>query len=363
MTNKNINEYEPLLVSHPGETLLDILDEKSMPQAELARRTGRPVKTINEIIRGKASITSETALQLERVLGVPASFWLKRQYNYDEYIARFNENAQIDLYKDWAKKFPLKKMIEYGYIPDSKSTIEHTKSLLGMFKIASPEVFDRNYLNAAIRYRKSAQFTTDEYALAAWLQFGRIQASVRHCSLYNKINFKKRLPSLRSLTTEPPEIFVPKLESICAECGVAVVFVPELPKIRAFGATYWEGVRPVIQLCLRGKRDDILWFTFFHEAAHILLHQKKNTIFLDAGKAEGKEEEEADRFASELLLSKKELVKFVDNNPLTYDSIETFARQKGLAPSIIVGKLHHFGYAPFKHFQKLRKTFIWDYEK
>jgi addiction module HigA family antidote len=58
----------------PGETLLEHLEAKGMSQAELAARTGRPLKTINEIIKGKAAITTDTALQLERVLGIPASF-------------------------------------------------------------------------------------------------------------------------------------------------------------------------------------------------------------------------------------------------------------------------------------------------
>ena len=52
--------------------------------AELAESTGRPRKTINEIIAGKAEITAETALQLERVLGIPASFWNNLERNYQE---------------------------------------------------------------------------------------------------------------------------------------------------------------------------------------------------------------------------------------------------------------------------------------
>ena len=77
----------PETVSHPGGTLEDALEERGMSQAELAERTGRPKKAIHEIIKGKTVITPETAIQLERVLGIPASFWSKRQRRYDEYIA------------------------------------------------------------------------------------------------------------------------------------------------------------------------------------------------------------------------------------------------------------------------------------
>jgi len=76
------NQYCPDEVSPPGETLLEVLEERGITQAELAERTGRPRKTINEIIKGKAAITPETALQLERVLGVAASFWNARETRF-----------------------------------------------------------------------------------------------------------------------------------------------------------------------------------------------------------------------------------------------------------------------------------------
>src|SRR2546428_9503399 len=84
------NEYYPDYVSPPGETLLETLEAIGMSQAELAKRMGCPVKTINEIIEKKAPITTETALQLEQVLHVPASFWLKREQHYRESLARLN---------------------------------------------------------------------------------------------------------------------------------------------------------------------------------------------------------------------------------------------------------------------------------
>lgn len=75
-------------VSCPGETLQDLLDEKGMGQAELCRLIGRPLKTINEIIKGKAAITPTTALQLEKALKVPAEFWVQREAAYRLYLER-----------------------------------------------------------------------------------------------------------------------------------------------------------------------------------------------------------------------------------------------------------------------------------
>ncbi len=72
MSNPIQNQYTPDVVSPPGETLLEILEDRGMSQAELAERTGRPKKTINEIIKGKAALTPETAIQL-------SAFWARRQ--------------------------------------------------------------------------------------------------------------------------------------------------------------------------------------------------------------------------------------------------------------------------------------------
>ncbi|MDO8738149.1 MAG: HigA family addiction module antitoxin [Candidatus Deferrimicrobium sp.] len=80
--------FTPDYAVPPGETLLETIEALGMTQADLAARTGRPLKTINEIIKGKASITPETALQLERVLGIPARFWNNRERLYREAKAR-----------------------------------------------------------------------------------------------------------------------------------------------------------------------------------------------------------------------------------------------------------------------------------
>lgn len=95
MSNTIQNQYNPDYVSPPGETLEEVLEERGMSQAELAERAGRPKETINEIINGKAAITPETALELEWVLGIPASFWNNREKHYREALARIEEQFKL----------------------------------------------------------------------------------------------------------------------------------------------------------------------------------------------------------------------------------------------------------------------------
>lgn len=95
MINTIQNEYMPDWISPPGETLQELLEEKGITQAELAQRMGKPKKTINEIVKGKAEITQDTSLQLERVLGVPSSFWNNRERAYRESLARKKEEERL----------------------------------------------------------------------------------------------------------------------------------------------------------------------------------------------------------------------------------------------------------------------------
>ena len=79
-----------------------------MTQAELATRTGRPLKTINEIAKGKTAITPETALQFEKVLGVPASFWNSLETKYQQSLAKKRDKQTLNRFITWLDELPIK---------------------------------------------------------------------------------------------------------------------------------------------------------------------------------------------------------------------------------------------------------------
>src|SRR5688500_5038353 len=110
------NEYRPDFVAPPGDTLAETLEMHGMTQAALAERMGRPKKTISEIVNGKAELTVETALQLERVLGVSADFWVALERNYRAWLAREAESERLVKETSWLKKFPVKEMVRLGWL-------------------------------------------------------------------------------------------------------------------------------------------------------------------------------------------------------------------------------------------------------
>ena len=104
-TKEDIEAAKEML-SLPGETLVDTMNAIGIKQPELADRMGRPLKTINEIINGKTAITPETAIQLERVLGVEADFWMSREQNYRLELAAIADSEKLLQAEKWAHDLP-----------------------------------------------------------------------------------------------------------------------------------------------------------------------------------------------------------------------------------------------------------------
>lgn len=342
MSSQMSNQYYPDEVSPPGETLLETIEAIGMSQAQLSERMGRPKKTINEIIKGKASITPETALQLERVLGISASFWNNRERQYRESLARIQERESLHSQIDWLKHFPLKVMISYGWVKASRSEIEQLQELLNFFGVATPTEWSNLWSSLPVAFRQSTAYSVDPGSVSAWLRKGEIEAQQIDCSPYNEAKFLSALSDIRIWTSKPPEFFVPGIQEVCAKAGVAVVFVKELPRIRTSGATRWlTPSKALLQLSLRYKRDDQLFFTLFHEAAHILLHGKRE-IFLEDDEKENIKENEADQFAADFLIPADEYRQFKPSkNFYSKEDILDFASRIGIAPGIVVGRLQH----------------------
>jgi HTH-type transcriptional regulator / antitoxin HigA len=365
MTNILQNEYHPNYVSAPGETLLETLDTIGMSQVELAKRMGRPVKTVNEIIQKKAAITAETALQLEQVLHIPASFWLKREQQYRESLARLAEEQLLKGWIEWLKEIPIREMMRRGWIPSCTNKPQQVFEALRFFGVASPEAWRNVWENKDIEHRKSTALKSNFGAVAAWLRQGELQAQEIECAPYNAEAFRDALNRARTLTVEPVRFFQDELVHLCAKAGVAVVFVQELPDTGICGSTQWlTSTKALVQLSLRYKTDDQLWFTFFHEVGHILLHGKRR-VFLETDRKDRKEaEDEANRFASNILINHLQWQRFVAHNSYsTKMGIKEFAKKVGIAPGIVVGRLQHEQLLPYSHCNDLKQYLEWNIEE
>jgi addiction module HigA family antidote len=352
-------EIAKSLLSPPGDTIQEHLDYIGMSQAELAERMGRPKEKINDVIKGREPITPATAFQLEKVIGIPASFWLNREKTYRTELYELQQQEELEKQIDWLSAFPVNEMKKYGCLPETNEKHILVDSLLKFFCVASPEEWKKIYVEAevSVAVRVSLAHTQSPHAISAWLRMGEIQAKELEIAEFDKKKFKDTLNDLKELAYVMPEDFIKQLQTRCANCGVAVVFTRNLPKAPISGATRWFHNKPIIQLSGRFKTNDHFWFTFFHEAAHILLHGKKD-IFLEnvEGTAMDQEKEkEANTFAAKLLLSENELQEIQNALPLTEKTIYAFSEKFRTPPGVIIGRLHHLKLIPFSFGNEFRK--------
>jgi addiction module HigA family antidote len=351
------NQYFPPSRPHPGETLAEKLAELDMGPKEFALRTGKPEKTILAVLQGNSSITPDMAVQFESVTNIPASFWMNHQRAYDESMARARRTKVIEEAAPWAKLFPLADMIKKGWLAPATTLQDKTTALLAFFGFSNHQAWEDYYFNQQLKvaFRISLAQTNQAYAISAWLRQGELQAAALDAGVYSDHKFKETLPYIKSLMAVHPPGFFEQLQCICLQAGVKVVYTPCIAQAPISGATRWLNNTPLIQLSGRYNRNDIFWFTFFHEAGHILLHGKKD-IFLEQLNYSTKEqhkEEEADAFAVRWTLSAQEEAEVISAAPLTDDDIAAFALRFNTHPALIVGRLQHKGLLPYhagRHF-------------
>lgn len=348
-----ISQYIPKTVSHPGQTLGYKIQELGMSVKEFSIRASKPEKTVIAVIKGDSSITPDMAVAFENVTKIPAHFWMARQRKYDEAIARKKMEAKIAESIEWANMFPLSCMTKYGWIEKAKGKSEKVKTLLQFFALSSSDAWYNYYMNQQLKvaFRISLSSTKEPYAVSAWLRQGDIQAeSLTATEDFSEKLLRKKLIEMKQLMAEKPEKWHLILQSICASCGIKLVYTQPLPKAPINGATRWmSGKYPIIQMSGRHKRYDIFWFSFFHEIGHLLLHGKKD-IFLENIEYDDKiqaKEKEADEFASKIVLSKEEEEEIVAKGAYSPADIKRYAQKFGTHHSIIVGRLQHNKRIPY----------------
>jgi len=364
MVKQAINVYQPDYAVYPGEVLSYELELRGMSQKELAKRTGLSTKHIVALIKAKSAITPETAIKIERALGMPAQYWLKLESQYQETLARLSEEERLSRDQSWLTHIPVSAMIKLGWLTKYKDKKEQLVEVLRFFGIASINQWDDMWPNLNVAYRQHNTHEVRPEAVSAWLRQGEVEASNIQCQPYDKAAFRSALDQIRNLTSETPDVFVTAMQKMCAQAGVAIVFVPALPKTGVSGATRWLNPnKAIIQLSLRYKTNDYLWFTFYHEAGHILLHGKKELFLEGANGLDPEKEKEANTFSENELIQKKVFKQFIQaTNRYTKANIKQFADQIGIAPGVVVGQLQHKGVLPRSHCNDLKQRYKWVHE-
>lgn len=350
----------------PGEYLEEVLDDLGMTKDELAKRMGRPAPKLSAIYRGGKAITSETALQLEKVVGIPAHIWTGLESEYRLTLARQAERREDEHLKEEAglvAAFCYKQLARLGKVKDTRIGKERVRELhrfLGVTSLRSVENVSRYGL--AFRQISTSKNQPGKEALVAWLRVGERAAHVTDCKVFHKALLQKALGEIRSMTTQGPDKFLTRLRELLAECGIVLVLCPHFPKTYVHGATFSLGQeKVVVMMTIRGKWSDIFWFSLFHELGHVLLHgQRKMFLEHDGGNPEHiKQEEEANIFAGDSLIPPESYQKFTSLGDYSEISIRRFAKEVQIHPGIVVGRLHNDRHLQHRWLNKLRIQYEW----
>jgi HTH-type transcriptional regulator/antitoxin HigA len=350
--------FQPNWTSIPGNTINDILRNKKLSLDEFAEMMNSSIESVKELIQGYISITNEIAEKLEKNLGASSEFWLRRESQYREDIIRL-KNEQEAL---WLKNLPINNMIRFGWINNSKDLV---LECLNFFNVPDVNTWKNNFnsLIQASSFRSSNHFVSEFGATSVWLRQGEIVGTKIECQDWNENLFEETLIKIRTLTREKdPKKFLPELTRMCAECGVAIAIVRTPEGCRASGATrFVSPQKALLQLSFRYLSDDQFWFTFFHEAGHILLHGNK-TVFIEEinGQYDKTDEEtEANIFAGEALIpyELQSELKTIRGNKR---NIINFAMKAGVSPGIVIGQLQHHGFIDYKYLNGYKRRYNWD---
>jgi HTH-type transcriptional regulator/antitoxin HigA len=351
--------FNPNWAAAPADSIRRVLIRKGWSSLELADAMRVPVEIAQSLIDGTRDIDGIYAERLGQALDTSPTFWIKRQ---SQYASATKHMQDADGERAWLRELPLKDMIRLGWIAASKNDAQTLSSVLAFFGVSDVAEWRtkfRPYL-AAAAFRTSLTFTSNPVATTAWLRWAELQAGALDCKPWDAESFRTTLTKIRALTRRKrPSVFIPELQRLCAECGVAVIVAKAPEGCRASGATRF--VRPdkaMIVMSFRYRSDDHFWFTFFHEAGHLILHGSDALFLEDGSDATSDDEDEANAFASNLLIPPHSTEEFGRLGVSARD-VMRFAVRIGVSPGIVVGQLQNCGRIPRNRLNRLKRRYVW----
>lgn len=335
----------------PGQLIAELLERRGWSQRALAVVLEKDESTINKIVAGKGSVTTETALALEDVFGVDAERFLELQRKYDLAVARIASRpdrgraTRAALFAD----LPIAAMIKRGWIsasdPQDLKAVE--SGLIKFFGVASADEIE--VLPHAAR--KTMVNSEPTAAQMAWLYRVKMIAEDLIVAKFSTAALEQSISKLHKLTVAPEE--ARNVPRILAECGIRFVIVESLPSAKIDGVCFWiDDMSPVVGLSMRYDRIDNFWFVLRHELEHVRLGHGRAAMILDtelegerAGTGADVPEEErlANAAAQDFCVPTKKMDEFISRKAPLFSERDLlgFAKVLGVHPGIVAGQLQH----------------------
>ena len=344
--------FEPDWVSAPGATVVALTIEKSYEPNAMSEVLGLGTQELQAFFDGDLRIDQCLAERLAASVGATARFWINRDRDYQAQLEKAANKLTSSM------KFPISDLERFGWINPRRYDASDALAVARFLGVKTPADFDERYgeLEEALAFRRSATFDLEIGAVSAWYRAVELECARLKVSDWSPTRFTENLREIRSLTRlRQPSEFLNPLTLLCAESGVAFCLVRAPAGCPVSGIAQMVNGRAVIALTSRHLTDDHFWFSFFHEAGHLLLHSDQIGIDVDA-KADG--EDEANEFARDLIVPKSSWSKLMRLDVSKF-SIVRFARDIGVSPGLVVGQLQKAKRIRYNQFNYLKNRFQW----
>ena len=361
MAEKKTGISRELLI-HPGETIADVLTEREMTQADLAILTGVSPAYINQVIKGKKGISARFALALEYAFGVPMSFWINLQANYDaERLELEKENTVTD--KELEIVSQLKEVVAYlgkqGKIKVSVAKKMIVLSLREILKVRDLENLRSLAVNGS--FRMSSRSNVNPYVMGAWLRLCQLQGDRESVKTkFDAGKVESLIAGIKRIMCDKSGTVYSGLKTLMAQHGIDFSIVANFKGAPVQGyISQKSDASYQMVLTIRGAYADIFWFSLFHELGHIYNGDvEANVKFIDYDK-ESDVEKLADAFASDKLIDANAYQAFVWENDFSLPKIQKFAQQHNIMPYIVIGRLQKEKKIPYSWYSKEKLRYKW----
>lgn len=358
-------EYESIITFHPGYYIKDIIEDMEITQEEFAMRLGVTGKTLSKLVNGKINLSEEIALQLSIMLGTDIRTWLNLQQTYEEKYLEIEKQKRLDNEIKLVKMLDYKYFVDLGVVPAVKDYIEKVTNLCSYLKISSLSILlEKDFL---VNYRSGISVMEEKNMISsrAWLQTALNVGKKIEIKPFNIKSLEKHILEIRGMTVKKPSEFIPRLREIFMECGISFVLLPSLKNCGINGAVKWINHEKVI-LAINDRRNyaDTFWFSLFHEIKHVLQQKVKITMISEGKNNELCEvlnialEEEADLFAQNILIEKRDYEEFIQSSNFSEESIKSFSKRIDIHPGIVVGRLQNDKYLSYSKYHHLKEKYI-----
>ncbi len=337
-----MNDIDRAVAFPPGDFLLEILEDRGWSQKDFAEIIGRSAKTVNEIIKGKTSITPATAKDIAAATDTNAMFWMNLETAYQLHHDRGEPSPKIARHARLRSLYPVRDMVLRGWITASTDPALLEEQIKGFFGLENIEDEPRLMIAA----KKTGLPENINGAQRAWLFRVKQLASAMQVRPYSATTLRAAISKLRQMLVIPDDIRrVPK---ILDECGIRFVIVEHVPSSKIDGVCFWlDAKSPVIGLSLRLDRIDNFWFVLRHEIEHVLNGDGREVAVVDADTGEVRasdvtaEELRADLAAADFCVPSVDMADFIVRHGriISESHIENFAARMGVHPGLVAGQV------------------------